>query len=97
MRPTNDELTRRLCHVLAAHIAAKVTDGGHAEITWTGAPSFNVALPGSAQVLEDAPPTKIDLSKLVADTLPGLWGYMANDPGFERKKMCADCGKVFER
>lgn len=45
---------------------------------------------------KDVEPRTIDVRKLVADILPGLWGYFDAEIGPRQDEMCTRCGKVFD-
>jgi len=46
--------------------------------------------------MKEIEPHTIDVRKLVADVLPGLWGYVDAAIGPSRAEACKRCGKVFE-
>ena len=46
--------------------------------------------------VKDIEPTMIDVRKLVAATLPGLWGYIDAELGPRQGESCLRCGKIFE-
>ena len=75
-------------------LACLAKDKTYIELVWNGERSYRVALQGPIVFETPKEPETIDLKDLIASTLPGMWGYMNNDPGFQTAKVCTHCGKV---
>lgn len=95
---TNDDVIRKIAEQLARTIEASIETGGMAvELDFSRLPKrMRLEIPQPVQYVEFEQPAQIDAEWFAANVVPGLYGYLMNDPEFRsgKQKICTCCGKI---